>query len=152
MSRRVLREIPQSHVDILEARCFAHVATLRPDGRISNHPVCLLWDGEHVRFSTTKARGKYRNLRADPRTALSVVDPENVWRTLEIRGTATLADDADRRFIDAIANKYMGQDRYPFDRPGDERVTVTIHVEQVSVAHVHAGSGDGRPPAEWGTR
>jgi PPOX class probable F420-dependent enzyme len=149
VSRRVMREIPESHVDILDARCFGHVATLRPDGRLSNHPVCLLWDGGKVRFSTTKSRRKYRNLRADPRIAISVTDPENVWRYLEIRGTATLADDADRSFIDRVAKKYMGQDHYPFDPPGEERVVVTVEVEQVSVAHVHAGSGDGRPPADW---
>jgi len=149
MSRRVMREIPASHVDILEARCFGHVATLRPDGRISNHPVCLLWDAGQVRFSTTKSRRKYRNLCADPRIAISVTDPDNVWRYLEIRGSATLADDADRAFIDRIAQKYMGQDRYPFDPPGEERVVVTVHVEQVSVAHVHASTGAGRPPAEW---
>jgi hypothetical protein len=144
----VLRQIPASHADILDAKCFAHVATLRSDGRISNHPVCVLWDDGQVRFSTTKSRRKYRNLRADPRIALSVTDPENVWRYLEIRGTATLTDDADRSFIDRIAKKYMGQERYPFDPPGEERVTVTIQVEQVSVSHVHAGTGDGRPPAE----
>lgn len=149
MAQRVLREIPASHTDILDAKCFAHVATLRPDGRISNHPVCLIWDGTHVRFSTTKGRKKVRNLRADPRIAISVADPENAWRYLEIRGRAELGDDTDRSFINQIARKYMGQDEYPFDRPGDERVTVTVHVEQVSVAHVHASTGDGRPPAAW---
>ena len=134
---------------LLEQHRIMTVATLRPDGRLSNHPVCLLWDGKHVRFSTTRARRKYRNLRADPRIAISVTDPENPWRYLEIRGRAELADDADRSFINRIAKKYMGQDEYPFDRPGDERVTVTVQVEQVSVAHVHASTGSGRPPTEW---
>src|SRR5207244_1928125 len=83
--------------------------------------VCLIWDGSHVRFSTTKGRRKYRNLRADPRIAISVTDPENPWRYLEIRGRAELSDDGDRSFINQIARKYMGQDEYPFDRPGDER-------------------------------
>jgi PPOX class probable F420-dependent enzyme len=146
---KMLREIPASHVDILEAKCFAHVATLRPDGMISNHPVCLVWDGRHVRFSFTKTRKKDRNLRADDRVALSVPDPQNIWRYIEIRGRVTLEDDVDRRFIDSIARKYMGQDRYPFDRPGEERVTATVHVEQVSVVSVHANVGDGKPPAEW---
>ena len=82
--------IPQSHVDILESKCFAHVATIRPDGRISNHPVSILWDGEHVRFSTTKARRKYRNLLADDRITLSIPDPTNIWRYLEIRGRAVV--------------------------------------------------------------
>ena len=83
---KVLKEIPASHTDILEAKCFGHVATLGPDGMISNHPVSLVWDGSHVRFSTTKSRKKYRNLLADDRIALSVTDPENAWRYIELRG------------------------------------------------------------------
>lgn len=146
---KLIREIPASHVDILAAKCFAHVATLRPDGMISNHPVCLIWDGLHVRFSFTKTRKKYRNLRADDRVALSVPDPQNIWRYIEIRGRVTLEDDKDRRFIDSIAKKYMGQDKYPFDRPGDERITATVRVEQVSVVSVHADVGDGKPPEKW---
>ena len=144
-----LGKIPASHIDILEAKCFAHVATIRPDGMISNHPVCLIWDGEHIRFSTTKSRKKFRNLMADDRIALSIPDPTNIWRYLEVRGHATLDDDVDRSFIDSIAKKYMGQDHYSFDRPGDERVTVTLHVEQVSATAVDVEGGDGQAPADW---
>ena len=129
---KLLREIPASHVDILEAKCFAHVATLRPDGMISNHPVCLVWDGRHVRFSFTKSRKKYRNLLADDRVALSVPDPQNIWRYIEIRGRVTLEDDADRRFIDSIAKKYMGQDEYPYHQPGDERVVMVIEPQHTT--------------------
>ena len=135
-----LDAIPDTHVDILESRCFAHVATVRPDGALSNHPVCLLWDGEHVRFSTTRGRQKYRSLAADPRIALSVTHPDDPWHYLEIRGEATLEDDVDRAFIDAIARKYMDRDDYPFDGPGDERVVVTIHARQVSAGDVHTPS------------
>ena len=144
-----LREIPESHVDILESKCFPHVATIRPDGMISNNPVCLIWDGEYIRFSITKSRKKYRNLVADDRIALSIPDPTNIWRYLEVRGRATLEDDLDRSFIDSIAKKYMEQDHYPYDRPGDERVTVTIHAEQVSATAVHGNVADGQVPEDW---
>jgi PPOX class probable F420-dependent enzyme len=142
-------EIPDAYKDILEAKCFPHVATMRPDGMVSNHPVCLIWDGERVRISITKSRKKYRNLVADDRIALSIPDPENIWRNLEIRGRATLEDDVDRSFINSIAQKYMGQDEYPFDKPGEERVTVTVHPEQVSAVGVHSGHNDGQAPKEW---
>ncbi len=142
-------EIPDSHKDILESKCFPHVATLRPDGELSNHPVCLIWDGESVRFSITKRRKKYRNLLADDRIALSIPDPTNIWRYIEIRGRATLEDDVDRSFIDSIAKKYMGRDDYPYDRPGEERVTVTVHPEQVSAVGVHVGINDGQAPKEY---
>ena len=141
--------IPESHRDILEAKCFPHVATLRPDGMISNHPVCLIWDGESIRFSITKSRKKYRNLLADDRLALSIPDPTNIWRYLEIRGRATLEEDLDRSFIDSIARKYMGQDEYTLDPPGEERVTVTVHPEQVSAVGVHPSHNEGQAPAEW---
>jgi PPOX class probable F420-dependent enzyme len=147
MARR--KTLPRSCFDILERKCFAHVATLRPDGRLSNHPVGILWDGQHVRFSTTRSRRKYHNLRADPRIALSIPDPLNIWRYIEIRGTASLEDDPERRFIDGIARKYMNQDRYPFDPPGEQRVTVTVHPEQVSYVHVQVGSHQGQVPQEW---
>lgn len=142
-------EIPASYTDILDAKCFAHVATIRPDGMISNHPVCLIWDEKNIRFSTTKTRKKYRNLAANDLVALSIPDPTNIWRYVEVRGHATLADDTDRSFIDSIARKYMEQDRYPFDRPGDERVTVTVHAEQVSAVGVHPGTEGGQAPAKY---
>jgi PPOX class probable F420-dependent enzyme len=142
-------EIPIGFTDILESKCFAHVATIRPDGAISNHPICLAWDGAAIRFSTTKSRKKFRNLLADDRLALSIPDPSNVWRYLEIRGRATIEDDLDRSFIDSIAKKYMDEDRYPFDKPGDERVTVTVHPEQVSAVGVHLGLNDGQAPKAW---
>ena len=89
------------------------------------------------------------NLMADDRIALSIPDPTNIWRYLEVRGRATLDEDRDRSFIDSIAKKYMGQDHYPFDRPGEERVTVTVHAEQVSAAAVHANVSDGQIPSDW---
>ena len=141
--------IPQSHVDILESKCFAHVATVRPGGQISNRPVSILWDGEHVRFSTTKARRKFHNLLQDDRVTLSIPDPTNIWRYLEIRGRAVITEDRDREDINAVAKKYMGQEVYPFDRPEDERVTVTVHVEQVSAAAVHPTLNEGQPPEDW---
>jgi len=63
----------------------------------------------------------------------AAASPENAWHYLEIRGTAELADDPDRSAIDAVARKYMGQEHYDLDPPGTERVTVTVHIEQVSV-------------------
>ena len=141
--------IPEGYKDILESKCFPHVATIRPDGMISNNPICLIWDGERIQFSTTKSRKKYRNLLADDRVALSIPDPDNIWRYIEIRGRATLEDDVDRSFINSIARKYMGKDEYPFDQPQDERVTVTVHPEQVSAIGVNADHNGGQVPREW---
>ena len=126
------KPVPESHQDILRDRPTGHLATLRPDGRLSVNPVSLMWDGVHLRFSTVKSRQKYRNLVNDPRCAISVPHRNNPNRSVELRGIAELHDDTDRSFINSIARHYMGVDEYPFDPPGAERVTVTLHAEQIS--------------------
>lgn len=128
--------IPETHRDILVDRPTGHLATLRPDGRLSVNPVGLMWDGEYVRVSTLKSRKKYRNLLRDPRVAISIPHRNNPNRYVEIRGIAELTDDVDRSFVNALARHYMDVDEYPFDGPGDERVTITIHAEQVSAPDI----------------
>jgi hypothetical protein len=137
------KPIPETHHDILVDRPTGHLATLRPDGRLSVNPVALMWDGEHVRVSTLKSRKKYRNLRHDPRVAISIPHRNNPNRYVEIRGFAELTDDTDRSFVNSVARHYMDVDEYPFDAPGDERVTITIHAEQVSAPDIPLA---GEPP------
>ena len=79
-----------------------------------------------MHVSTVVARQKYRNLRRDPRLALTVFDPARPLRYIEIRGTAELHDDPDGEMRDRIAVKHGFADGKAFDAPGDERVTVTI--------------------------
>ncbi|MCR9095083.1 MAG: PPOX class F420-dependent oxidoreductase [bacterium] len=133
-------EIPPTHADILDKRCFASVATLRPDGRLSCNPVSIVWDGEKIRFSTRERTKKVRNLQADPRIALSIPDPDDPTRYVEIRGTAQLTDDDDRRFVNEIARKYMDADEYPYDPPGEKRMIVTVEIEHVSAPSIPSGS------------
>ena len=130
------KPIPETHHDILTDRPTGHLATVRPDGRLSVNPVGLIFDGEYVRVSTLKSRKKYRNLRLDPRVAISIPHRNNPNRYVEIRGVAELIDDPDRSFVNSIARHYMGVEVYPFDEPGDERVTITIHAEQVSAPEI----------------
>ena len=137
-------DLPPECLDLFEGVCFAHVATLRRDGRLSNNPVGVVWEGGRLRFSTRKKLVKYANLLADPRLALSIPDPANPWRYVEVRGHAEISEDADRAFIDSIARRHMGLDRYPYDLPGDERVIVTVHPEQVSYFHAELDAERGR--------
>jgi hypothetical protein len=95
-----------------------------------------MFDGEHLQVSTIRSRQKYRNLVADPRVAICVPHRNNPNRYVEVRGTVELTDDTDRAFVNSIAQAYMDVDEYPFDRPGDERVIVTIHAEQVSAPDI----------------
>ena len=62
----------------------------------------------------------------DPRIAVCLVDPASPYRYVEIRGTATIEDDPDKAFIDLMAKKYTGADRYGNNQPGDERVVISV--------------------------
>jgi PPOX class probable F420-dependent enzyme len=119
--------IPESHLDLLESTALAHIATLGPRGEPQSSPVWFGWDGDYVKFSQIKTRQKYKNLNRDPRLALSIVDPENHLRYLEIRGVVDrIEEDPDLDFINSMSKKYLGKDRYPNHRPGDERVVVFV--------------------------
>jgi len=123
----VRAEIPASHQDLLESKALAHVATIGPGGEPQSNPVWFGTQDGHILFSQTTGRQKYRNLQRDPRIALSIVDPTNDYRYLEIRGRVERIDpDPDNAFINSMAKKYMGQDVYPWHQPGDERVVVVV--------------------------
>ena len=124
--------IPEYARALLEGTPIAFMTTMRPDGRMSTNPVSLLFDGTHVRVSTVTTRRKHRNLLADSRVTICVVQPGNLNRYVEIRGRAVIEPDPDRAFINAMARQYMNADEYPFDRPGDERVVITVIAERVS--------------------
>lgn len=122
--------VPESHADLLDALTVAHVATIGPDGEPQVNPVWFEWDGTHVCISQTTGRQKYRNLQREPRIALSIVDPENPYRYLEVRGrVAEMEDDSDNAFIDRQAQRYLGEEAYPWHQPGDQRVVVKVLVE-----------------------
>ena len=126
---------PQFHA-LLSGTPIAFMTTMRPDGRMSTNPVAVLFDGTRVRVSATEDRRKIRNLRADDRITLCVVQPGNLNRYVEIRGRAVLEPDDDRTFIDSIAQRYMGVDRYPFDKDWQQRVTVTVIAEAISAPDI----------------
>src|SRR5947209_2339924 len=68
-----------------------------------------------------------------PRIALSIVDPANPYRYLEIRGTVVeIREDPDLDFINSMAQKYLGQEKYPWHRPGDERVVIVVQPERTT--------------------
>ena len=120
-------QIPEGYRDLLETTALIHVATLGPDGEPQSTPVWFDWDGEHIKFSQTKTRQKYKNVGRDPRIAVSLVDPENPYRYLEVRGeVAKIEEDPNLDFINAMAKKYLGMDEYPYHQPGDERVVLYI--------------------------
>jgi PPOX class probable F420-dependent enzyme len=125
--------IPEGYEDLLQSTALAHVATIGPHGEPQSNPVWFDWDGEHVTFSQTKTRQKYHNIQRNPRIAHFMVDPENPFRYLEIRGEFVRIDeDPDLDFISSMAKKYLGMDKYPNHQPGDERVVVFVRPEHTT--------------------
>lgn len=125
--------IPNGYKDLLESTALAHVATVGSHGEPQSNPVWFGTQGDHIVFSQTTTRQKYRNLQQDPRIALSIVDPENPYRYLELRGRVVRIDpDPDKSFIDSMAQKYLGQEKYPWNQPGDERVVMVVEVEHTT--------------------
>ncbi|CAN5536069.1 PPOX class F420-dependent oxidoreductase [soil metagenome] len=126
-------QIPEGYRDLLETTALIHVATIGPDGEPQSNPVWFDWDGEHIKFSQTKTRQKYRNVSRDSRIAVSMVDPENPYRYLEVRGEITeIEEDPNLDFINAMSKKYLGMDEYPNHQPGDERVVLYVKPEHTT--------------------
>lgn len=93
--------IPADAADLLASTALAHVATIGPDGAPQVNPVWFDWDGRYLRFSQTARRQTYRSVRRDPRIAVSIVDPGNPYRSLELRGVvARIEPDPDLAFAE----------------------------------------------------
>lgn len=95
---------------LLDGKNFATVATLNPGGGPQTSVVWVMREGDTVVFSTTAGRQKGRNLARDPRISLSVVDAENPYNTVEIRGTAELIGDPDKVLPGKLSHKYLDED------------------------------------------
>jgi PPOX class probable F420-dependent enzyme len=118
--------------DLLDKKAFAHVATVGPDGKPQVTPVWVDFDGKHIRINTARGRVKDRNLGKNPRVALSLQDPENPYRYLQVQGKVVeITEQGADAHIDALAKKYLNQDRYPGRKPGEVRIMVKIAPERV---------------------
>lgn len=118
--------------DILDKKAFAHLATVGRDGAPQVTPVWVDFDGTHLRFNTARGRVKDRNLQRNPRVALAIQDPDNPYRYVQIRGRVVeMTERGADAHIDALAQKYLGQDRYPYRQAGEVRMTVKILPERV---------------------
>ena len=125
--------IPESYLDLFNKRAFGNLATLMPDGRPQVTPVWCDLEGGNVRVNSARGRQKDRNMRRDPRVAISIMDPENPYRYLEIRGRVVeITEQGANEHIDRLAQKYLGLDQYPHRQPGEVRVMYKIKPEHTS--------------------
>jgi PPOX class probable F420-dependent enzyme len=117
---------------LTQKKPLAALATTMSDGSPQVTPVWFDFDGKHLRINTAKGRVKERNMQQGARVALMILDPDNPYRYVQVRGRVALATESGAdEHIDSLAKKYLGKDRYPFRQPGEVRVRYEI--EPVSV-------------------
>lgn len=125
--------IPETYRDLFQKRAFAHLATLMPDGTPQVTPVWCDYDGTYIRINSARGRVKDRNMRRNPQVALEIMDPDNPYRYLAVRGRVVeITEDGADAHIDLLAKKYLGRERYPYGTAGEVRVLYKIQPERVS--------------------
>jgi len=127
------QSIPDKYRDLFSKRAFASLSTLMPDGSPQVTPVWVDLEGDLVLVNTARGRQKDKNMRRDPRVAMAIIDPENPYRYLEVRGrVAEITEEGADAHIDKMAKKYLGADKYPYRQSGEVRVMFKIRPERTS--------------------
>ena len=129
---QIIREIDDSVIKLLTGKNFASVATLMKDGSPQNTPTWIDFDGKAILINTAEGRTKQKNVSKDQRVAISIVDQNNPYNMVTIRGkvieqTSEGADD----HIDKLAKRYLGVDKYPFRSPTEKRIILKVAPENV---------------------
>ena len=126
--------IPEKYRDLFNKRAFASLATRMSNGDVQVTPVWVDVENGTVIFNSARGRVKDKNVRRDPRVTLTLMDPDNPYRYLEVRGRVVdITEKGADQHIDKLAKKYLGVDKYPYRQPGEVRVLYRVKPE-----HVHA--------------
>ena len=116
---------------LLEAPNHAVISTFNNDGSVLSTVVWV--DAEDGAVAVNSARGRRwpSNLERDPRVTALIYEQENPYNYVEIRGTASATTEGADDHIDRLTKKYIGQDKYPYRQPGEQRVKFVIRPEHV---------------------
>lgn len=120
--------IPEQYTDLLTGKkAFANIATIMRDGTPQVTPVWFDYQGGKLRVNTARGRVKSRTLKEGAPVALAIMDPDNPYRHLQVRGkVVSVTENSADAHIDSLAKKYLGQDKYPFRQPNEVRVMYEI--------------------------
>ena len=129
-----MTEIPEIYLDLLlKKKPLAHLATVMPDGSPQNTPVWFDYTEGKIRVNSALGRTKVRNMKLGAKVALSISDPDDPDRYVQLRGTVTRVRQYDvaAAHINQLAHKYLGLDKNPYAKAGDVRVMFEISVFSV---------------------
>ncbi len=125
--------IPARFLELFQKKSFGHLATLLPNGTPQTSPVWVDFDETHVLVNSARGRLKDKNMRQRPQVALSIQDPDDPYRYLEVRGRVVeITEQGAEEHIDRLAKRYLGLDRYPYRQPGEVRVIYKIKPDRTS--------------------
>ncbi|MFY9608991.1 MAG: PPOX class F420-dependent oxidoreductase [Blastocatellia bacterium] len=125
--------IPEKYLDLFQKKAFASLATVMPDGTPQVTPVWVDYDGKYVIVNSARGRRKDKNVGQNSSVALSIMDPDNPYRYLEVRGrVAEITEEGADQHIDRMAKKYMGVEKYPYRQPSEVRVMFKIEPTRTS--------------------
>jgi PPOX class probable F420-dependent enzyme len=129
------KTIPEKYLDLFTGKkALASIATVMADGSPQVTPVWFDYTNGKIRINTARGRVKARNMKVGAKVALAIIDPDNPYRYVGIRGpVVSESENGADAHIDSLAKKYLGQDKYPFRQPGEVRVTYEIEPASVHV-------------------
>ncbi len=126
-----MTDIPEKYRDLMTKKAFANVATIMADGSPQVTPVWFDYTDGKIRVNTAKGRVKARTMKQGAKVAVSIMDPDNAYRYVQVRGTvARETEDGADQHIDALSQRYLGT-AYPHRQPGERRVTIEITPDSI---------------------
>ena len=128
-----MEPIPEEYRDLFERKAFANFATVMPDGTPQVTPVWVGYDGTHLLINTAKGRQKERNVRRNPKVGLSILDPDDPYRFVSVRGEVEdVTEEGAVDHINELTERYMDREEYPnLGEEGGPRVVVRIRPDRV---------------------
>ena len=125
--------IPAAFLDIMASNALAHLATTMKDGSPQVTPIWVDYDEPYVIFNSEEKRAKVKNLKRDPRVSFTVTNAENQYEYIQVAGRVVeITTDGAAAGIDKLAKKYIGQDKYPYNKPSDVRVLIKVEPARVT--------------------
>jgi PPOX class probable F420-dependent enzyme len=134
--------LPDSHLDLLTRPHQGVLTSMIPDGQLHSSLVWCDSDGVCARVNTTRQRQKGRNMLANPKVCLLVVDPQNTARYLEIRGAMELIEAGAREHLDQVTRQYSTHPHYygsnsPVQQAQETRIICRIHATKITRDAIH---------------
>ncbi len=135
--------IPDSHKDLLDEPVHAVLTTMMPDGQPQSSIVWCDYDGTYVRVNTTRERQKGKNMRANPKVTLLVIDLHDAGRWIEVRGEVEITEEGALEHLDEITQQYSDKPYYggifPVEqREKETRIICKIKPKKVNLDAIHS--------------